>query len=362
MLVTDVSNAATSRGIVAGIARSLAGRELASARDLAGRSRASSSTSPARRSRRRPAAAVERGRRVQRRRDRHERRSSRCSTKRPRSTTWCCSSVPPILSAAEGPELYPLVDGVVVSFDPHGDPHRDARHRTRGGHHDGRRGRRCRREPGSGAVVTGGRVEASTPRLDAEPLAAPRRRPASSYKILFVCSSGGHLSYLTRLRPWWEQRDRIWVTFDKPDARGALEGRARRSGGIIRSLATSRTCCATCGSRYRTLRTERPDVVISSGAGIGLPVHLARTADRLPHRVPGGPRPDRDRDARTRSSAIPRPSCSSSSCPSRTSCSRARRSSGRCTEPWTRRSAEHRQAAAAHVGDGRHRPSSCSTG
>ena len=57
------------------------------------------------------------------------------------------------------------------------------------------------------------------------PEQVPRRvRRASNYKILFVCSSGGHLSYLTRLRPWWQHRDRIWVTFDKPDARGALEG------------------------------------------------------------------------------------------------------------------------------------------
>ena len=45
--------------------------------------------------------------------------------------------------------------------------------------------------------------------------------PGENYKILFVCSSGGHLSYLTRLRPWWEQRERLWVTFDKPDTRVA---------------------------------------------------------------------------------------------------------------------------------------------
>ncbi len=99
----------------------------------------------------------------------------------------------------------------------------------------------------------------------------PRRvPPGGSYKILFVCSSGGHLSYLTRLRPWWEERDRIWVTFDKPDARGALKGErvvwahhpvTRNIPNLLRNLRLA----------YRTLRTERPDVVMSSGAGVGLP-------------------------------------------------------------------------------------------
>ena len=35
-------------------------------------------------------------------------------------------------------------------------------------------------------------------------------------KILFVCSSGGHLAQLYRLRPWWEGQERAWVTFDDP--------------------------------------------------------------------------------------------------------------------------------------------------
>jgi hypothetical protein len=94
--------------------------------------------------------------------------------------------------------------------------------------------------------------------------------PGSSYKILFVCSSGGHLSYLTRLRPWWEHRDRVWVTFDKPDARGALEDErvvwghhpvTRNVPNLLRNV----------GLAVKTIRRERPDVVFTSGAGIGLP-------------------------------------------------------------------------------------------
>ena len=38
--------------------------------------------------------------------------------------------------------------------------------------------------------------------------------------MLLVCSSGGHLAQLVKLRPWWEQHDRTWVCFDTTDARG----------------------------------------------------------------------------------------------------------------------------------------------
>jgi UDP-N-acetylglucosamine:LPS N-acetylglucosamine transferase len=103
------------------------------------------------------------------------------------------------------------------------------------------------------------------------PNRVPRRvPPGSSYKILFVSSSGGHLSYLTRLRPWWEHRDRLWVTFDKPDARGALKGEhvvwghhpvTRNIPNLLRNVALA----------VRTIRAERPDVIFSTGAGIGLP-------------------------------------------------------------------------------------------
>jgi hypothetical protein len=103
------------------------------------------------------------------------------------------------------------------------------------------------------------------------PARAPREvAPGENYKILFVCSSGGHLSYLTRLRPWWEHRDRIWVTFDKPDARGALKDErvvwghhpvTRNIPNLVRNLVLA----------MKTIRAERPDVIFTSGAGIGLP-------------------------------------------------------------------------------------------
>lgn len=43
---------------------------------------------------------------------------------------------------------------------------------------------------------------------------------------IFIClvgSSGGHLTHLYMLKPFWENKDRFWVTFDKEDARSLLD-------------------------------------------------------------------------------------------------------------------------------------------
>ena len=43
-------------------------------------------------------------------------------------------------------------------------------------------------------------------------------------KVCLVGSSGGHLTHLYMLKPFWENKERFWVTFDKEDARSILAG------------------------------------------------------------------------------------------------------------------------------------------
>jgi hypothetical protein len=43
-------------------------------------------------------------------------------------------------------------------------------------------------------------------------------------RILLACSSGGHLAQLYRLRAWWQQHERSWVTFADPQTESLLEG------------------------------------------------------------------------------------------------------------------------------------------
>ncbi len=100
-------------------------------------------------------------------------------------------------------------------------------------------------------------------------------------RILFVSSSGGHLSQLLQLRPWWEDHDRKWVTFDLPDARSKLEGEelvpaayptTRNLPNLLRNWALAR----------RMLNEWTPDVIVSNGAGVAVPFFVIGRKKRIP--------------------------------------------------------------------------------
>ena len=89
-------------------------------------------------------------------------------------------------------------------------------------------------------------------------------------KVCLVGSSGGHLTHLYMLKPFWQNKDRFWVTFDKEDARSKLKGEKmygchyptnRNLKNLIRN-----TFCA-----LKVLKKERPSVIISSGAAVAVP-------------------------------------------------------------------------------------------
>jgi nitroreductase len=109
---------------------------------------------------------------------------------------------------------------------------------------------------------------------EARATGASRWTPPQGGRALLVCSSGGHLSLLYRLRPWWERTERRWVTFDKPDARSLLAGETvawahhpttRNVINLVRNMRLALGILA----RYR------PDVVVSDGAGVAFPFFLA---------------------------------------------------------------------------------------
>ena len=94
--------------------------------------------------------------------------------------------------------------------------------------------------------------------------------PTSRHKALLVCSTGGHLTQLLRLRPWWELHDRTWVTFDKADARSHLAGERT----IWAHHPTTRNIpnlVKNTWLAWKVLRQTRPTVVVSSGAAIAVP-------------------------------------------------------------------------------------------
>jgi UDP-N-acetylglucosamine:LPS N-acetylglucosamine transferase len=88
-----------------------------------------------------------------------------------------------------------------------------------------------------------------------------------------VTSTGGHLAQLLALRPWWEQHHRTWVTFDKPDAVSNLadEDVINAYHPTTRNLAN---LARNARLAHRVIRDLRPDVVISTGAGVALPFFI----------------------------------------------------------------------------------------
>ena len=61
-------------------------------------------------------------------------------------------------------------------------------------------------------------------------------------KVCLVGSSGGHLTHLYMLKPFWKDKNRFWVTFDKEDARSLLEGEKVYLDAFLFTIRR-RKCC-----------------------------------------------------------------------------------------------------------------------
>jgi hypothetical protein len=98
---------------------------------------------------------------------------------------------------------------------------------------------------------------------------------------LLVGSSGGHLTQLRALTDLWPVSRRAWVTFDTPDAVSILGDEAvvwahhpttRNLVNLARNTVLA----------WRVMSRWRPDVVLSTGAGVALPFFLIAALLRVP--------------------------------------------------------------------------------
>ena len=89
-------------------------------------------------------------------------------------------------------------------------------------------------------------------------------------KVCLVGSSGGHLAHLYMLKPFWYNKERFWVTFDKEDARSLLKDEKMYSC----YYTTNRSLKALIKNTIIALKVlikEKPDLIISSGAAVAVP-------------------------------------------------------------------------------------------
>ncbi|TWD83270.1 oligosaccharide biosynthesis protein Alg14 [Kribbella amoyensis] len=104
---------------------------------------------------------------------------------------------------------------------------------------------------------------------------------AASTRVLMVCSSGGHLAQLMTLRPWWSQRDVCWVTFATEDGKSLLAGQ-RTVYAYHPTTRSLKNLVRNAVLAVRVLARERPDVIVTTGAGVALPFFVLGKLGRIP--------------------------------------------------------------------------------
>lgn len=99
--------------------------------------------------------------------------------------------------------------------------------------------------------------------------------------MLLVSSQGGHLAHLLALRPWWQDRDRLWVCPATPDVLDRLTGeRLERSHHPTTRSVPNLARNALLA--LRLLHRERPSLVVSAGAGVAVPFFVGAWLLRIP--------------------------------------------------------------------------------
>lgn len=102
-----------------------------------------------------------------------------------------------------------------------------------------------------------------------------------SGRVLLVGSSGGHLAQLLAIAPLWTRDQRHWVTFDTADAVSQLVAEdvtwahhptTRNLPNLARNTALAR----------KVIAEHRPDVIVSTGAGVAYPYFLLGRAKSIP--------------------------------------------------------------------------------
>ena len=92
-------------------------------------------------------------------------------------------------------------------------------------------------------------------------------------RALLVCSPGGHLIQMLSLEASWREFETTWVTLPGADVDYLLDGKdvVRGSGPTNRSLAN---LFRNLRLAWRIVRSQRPAVILSTGAGLAVPFFL----------------------------------------------------------------------------------------
>jgi len=92
-------------------------------------------------------------------------------------------------------------------------------------------------------------------------------------KLCLVCSSGGHFLELCFLKELWQEYDRFWITFPHRDTQSVLKNE-KKYWAYCPTNRNLKNFVKNLFLAYKLLRKEKPDVIISTGAGVAVPFIL----------------------------------------------------------------------------------------
>jgi beta-1,4-N-acetylglucosaminyltransferase len=108
-------------------------------------------------------------------------------------------------------------------------------------------------------------------------------------KLCLVCSSGGHFLAMYNLQEFWKEFEHFWVTFLEKDDTPLLCDSNLYNASIPEEKMTPLLCnersynafhptnrnipnlLRNAALAYRILKKEKPDVILSTGAGVAVP-------------------------------------------------------------------------------------------
>jgi beta-1,4-N-acetylglucosaminyltransferase len=90
-------------------------------------------------------------------------------------------------------------------------------------------------------------------------------------KMALIASSGGHLFELLRIRDFWDAVEHFWVTFPTEDARCLLADETTTYWAYYPTNRNLTNLIRNTWLAWKLLRKERPDVILTTGAGVAVP-------------------------------------------------------------------------------------------
>ena len=90
-------------------------------------------------------------------------------------------------------------------------------------------------------------------------------------RLMLIASSGGHIYEMFCLREFWKDKDRAWVSFPTADAKYLLQDEQEVHWAAYPTVRNVPNLLRNLWLAQRLLRQARPDMILTTGAGVAAP-------------------------------------------------------------------------------------------